>query len=1248
MQSLIRKQLRNVVIVIMCSAVSASGAPPNLADLQVDHIRLGSDGKLFVQIANQGTNSARLAGLTPPLYLSLGVDHWAAAKINLDAMSNQSFRSVGGVTEVDTGIRLHGSNRRIVAFIDPDNVETELDEFQNTMSMEISAPVRQGFDLLLIAAVDSFDASNDQVYYLIRNVGTQSSPANLPVSVALSIAGTFVRTDTLTVPALAPGAAEFTLYVTNPHKVPPNTPTLVKATLSYGGTFADLDSVNNTFEGRTWSVTLADISTIYGSVLSAVNNGLKWYPPCGGQSSSNPCLATNCPAALLYSQWDQSMRDRLHEFLLLLEQSRPLPVNGRPPGEYCQNNTWYWFIGAEDGEDIYLAHVAQSLWFDRYAVTFGITRRLSDFSTEQLELLLTSAAMIHAAPPSGSQPRYRTGTHLMAANPQVLFRFLTHHQMVRPTQEDTVWALIDWYRAHVLHGSSADPAQRVDYYGYVGQIPADKVIYPLGAPPGLSRHDSPGGCWGTTAFMEYILRTVNIPLLQVASVFSAGPDLCGLPHHAFELPTVRKPGATTDGVIVDHGDNFYAALFSAPFGRLQMPSSRIFYSRQEAETALDYSKSYSYWVPPCPACGDSLLDPSSLTCDNCNCTATQTCNTWVEQRTVNISRFKLGPEQEYRAGSWLLRYYAMGPDHVKRDLFGADAVIEPATQGNGFADTRKRTDSDDEQLRGYGQSVAPSQVIIGPGPDGTLDSTAGDTDGDGDADVTSDTYRSIFACPILNQGQITSFVNDLYAELLNLGSGNFASGGQWIEDRRIDWSYRVAPEYVVPGAPSAPPLAKAGPDQNTCPGRSVTLDGHFSSGPSPLTYLWTSDASLPIAISNPAGVTATASMPMTPGVYTFTLTVFDGANMSKDAVDIHVISPDNAPPLTVSPEGSRYLAITPGGTQSVALRVTQYPNMCRYVQSDGSLGATPYFQTPTAWCTVYVKGTEIIPNLPPGTPVTYSVELAYGYGVFSPPVYSAAWKWGDVDGDGDADAIDIVVVTDAFKGLPVPGSIYRYDLVGTNGGCVPNGIVDAFDITAVVDAVKGFAFPCPQPAPSTCIDCGTNSDCNDAVPCTVDTCTLTGCVHTPNNADCDDAVPCTVDTCTLTGCVHTPNNADCNDAVPCTVDTCTPTGCEHSPNNSDCNDAAPCTVDTCTLTGCVHSNADCSDAVSCTVDTCTPTGCVHTPNNALCPSDGLFCTGTEFCSATLGCADTGNPCPAFQTCDESTDTCSSGPMEPDR
>ena len=179
---------------------------------------------------------------------------------------------------------------------------------------------------------------------------------------------------------------------------------------------------------------------------------------------------------------------------------------------------------------------------------------------------------------------------------------------------------------------------------------------------------------------------------------------------------------------------------------------------------------------------------------------------------------------------------------------------------------------------------------------------------------------------------------------------------------------------------------------------------------------------------------------------------------------------------------------------------------------------------------------------------------------------------------------------------------------------------------------------------------GVPLNCNDGVPCTMDSCDTTkGCVNSPVDNLCNDNISCTVDRCTLQGCQHTPDNTFCNDHVPCTADACdVQKGCVYTPNDNYCDDGIPCTEQYCSPQyNCVYNTnaATCKDTFSCTDDTCElGVGCKNTPNSGNCAqyeictpngsgADPLSgCADAPRCATNADCAD-GNACNGDEICD---------------
>jgi hypothetical protein len=169
--------------------------------------------------------------------------------------------------------------------------------------------------------------------------------------------------------------------------------------------------------------------------------------------------------------------------------------------------------------------------------------------------------------------------------------------------------------------------------------------------------------------------------------------------------------------------------------------------------------------------------------------------------------------------------------------------------------------------------------------------------------------------------------------------------------------------------------------------------------------------------------------------------------------------------------------------------------------------------------------------------------------------------------------------------------------------------------------------------------CTSGSQCNDANPCTTDTCTAGNCVHT-NVSDgtscsdssycdgvevcrhgiCDGVGPCVDDAhCSesLDVCLDCVANSECDDGNPCTMDLCQgDSGCAHIPQSGSCDDGNACTLnDFCSGGTCVGGSArNCNDNNICTTDSCSPaTGCTYNFANFDPCDDNNICTYNDFC-----------------------------------
>ena len=117
---------------------------------------------------------------------------------------------------------------------------------------------------------------------------------------------------------------------------------------------------------------------------------------------------------------------------------------------------------------------------------------------------------------------------------------------------------------------------------------------------------------------------------------------------------------------------------------------------------------------------------------------------------------------------------------------------------------------------------------------------------------------------------------------------------------------------------------------------------------------------------------------------------------------------------------------------------------------------------------------------------------------------------------------------------------------------------------------------------------------------------------------CDDANPCTRDTCTIeTGCLHTPlaDGEGCPDGDLCNGNETCQAGACMAGTPPVCNDSSVCTTDSCVpAAGCVFTDL-CNDGDACSLDLCDPAvGCSH----AQAP-DGTPCLDTDLCNGAEAC-----------------------------
>lgn len=194
----------------------------------------------------------------------------------------------------------------------------------------------------------------------------------------------------------------------------------------------------------------------------------------------------------------------------------------------------------------------------------------------------------------------------------------------------------------------------------------------------------------------------------------------------------------------------------------------------------------------------------------------------------------------------------------------------------------------------------------------------------------------------------------------------------------------------------------------------------------------------------------------------------------------------------------------------------------------------------------------------------------------------------------------------------------RSDLGGTpegHGGASTTSATTTSSVTTTTTTTSSVTSSTVSTTSSGPPPCQSDSECDDGVGCTIDTCTPSGCVNTPDSSVCDDGVFCTIDFCDpKLDCQSQFSNSVCDDGIGCTNDSCDPMtdSCQNEPCDSLCDDQVFCNgVERCdSVLGCVHGPPACQLGLPCSNDKCQEQSqsCTHIGSSMCAPPLRLLIT----------------------------------------
>ena len=240
-----------------------------------------------------------------------------------------------------------------------------------------------------------------------------------------------------------------------------------------------------------------------------VKQNLRWQQPGGD--------------VVLYENWDGAMKADLQRDVNGILSGNPTAITDPPPLAHVPANDEAAFtsLTVDTARSIYLMHVARSIVSDH-----EVPWNLSELNDDALTVLFDSRSLF-----SWDQNRnaYRVvyGSHGSATpgDPNSVYAFLVDNNLVGDSPAETVHRVLEWSRPMQHYFGDDTAGNYVAHWQYPGVPPVSRII------SGTINTDLPdrgllhytAGCWGTSAFLSLVLRTVNIPVRHEIFVGHAHP-----------------------------------------------------------------------------------------------------------------------------------------------------------------------------------------------------------------------------------------------------------------------------------------------------------------------------------------------------------------------------------------------------------------------------------------------------------------------------------------------------------------------------------------------------------------------------------------------------------------------------------------------------------------------------------------------------------------------------------------------------
>ncbi len=322
------------------------------------------------------------------------------------------------------------------------------------------------------------------------------------------------------------------------------------------------------------------------------------------------------PKIVDWNKWPEQLKSSLRDNYKTywnwlnnkLQGDDPSPMQDPPANQATLKDEDYPYeiLSPNDAWQMYVKSVALSLaletsgWFQWSILDYDDTQLQALFDSRKIfrwedeETLSTGTVL-----PKGYRMEWDVVGWTLPAPPMKALRFLMDQQIIGFTRKATIVKLL-WLSGDLSHFFGDVTARGFDgNWHYRGLVPASRIIDGTTVDPSMVENLDVGsipsghitaGCWGTTGFLKFMLKAVNIPV-----------ELTQIADHA-------TPHFMSEHLYLSHGDDPYASSMDA-----DPPIS--------TELLMIDGWTFNYWFnpsAPAPACISQLPINSASSSSNSN------------------------------------------------------------------------------------------------------------------------------------------------------------------------------------------------------------------------------------------------------------------------------------------------------------------------------------------------------------------------------------------------------------------------------------------------------------------------------------------------------------------------------------------------------------------------------------------------------------------------------------------------------